>query len=417
MTENVRATARELVHSSLVELRPAIIALSHDISDNPELAYEEVHAAQWLLDAVAGIPGIRTRHGIGPVETAFTAETGTGGFTVTLCAEYDALPDIGHGCGHNIIASASLGAFLALSRMTETLDITVRLIGTPAEERGGGKVDLLREGAFDGSDIVMMIHPAAGETGFVISPVRASYAYRVTFTGRAAHAAAEPWRGANAMDALTIASTALGLARQQFEPGQQAHGYIVSAGAVPNVIAETAVAEWMIRAYDVDSMARLAAVFTRCIEAGAHAAGTTVAIEPYEHPYTALTADEHLAATFYRNTVELGIPFEYSRDDPRGSTDMANVTNFFPGIHPMLTLGAASPPTHTAAFAEYARGPHGDQAASEGALLLALTAVDVVTDPELRALYLERERPYTRDSGSELGVVVKPYLIAKGKHG
>ena len=246
--------AKQRVRDGISALRSSILDLSHAVHSTPELAYEEVASSRFIADAAAAVPGSRVQVGLGTLPTALLAEVGSGELVVTLCAEYDALPGIGHACGHNIIAASAFGAFAALAPLADELGITVRLLGTPAEEHGGGKIDLLRQGFFDGSHAVLMVHPLHGTIGPVVLRTLASSAYRVTFTGSAAHASAQPWKGVNALDAMTIALTSIGLSRQQLEPGQQIHGFVDRAGDAPNVIPDSATGEWMIRATSMESL-------------------------------------------------------------------------------------------------------------------------------------------------------------------
>ncbi|SEQ79831.1 M20/M25/M40 family metallo-hydrolase [Arthrobacter sp. OV608] len=199
-----------------------VLAFSHRLHDNPETGWEEVKASAWLVEELRAVPNVRVAHGLGKLPTAACAEAGTGTLVLTICAEYDALPGVGHACGHNIIASSALGALIALAPLADELDLTVRLLGTPAEENGGGKIVMLEQGDFDGTHAAMMIHPGNVDES-EMHPFACS-GFAVRYEGRAAHASASPHEGINALDALTVALTAIGLARQQLEPGQQIHG-------------------------------------------------------------------------------------------------------------------------------------------------------------------------------------------------
>jgi amidohydrolase len=409
VSDSVRDSIRAAVRMDLASQRDRTLRVSHTICDLPELAYEENSAVELLCGELRTVAGVRVTQGIGPLTTAFLAETGTGELVVTLCAEYDALPGVGHACGHNVIAAAAFGAFLAVAPHTTKLGITLRLLGTPAEERGGGKVDLLRMGAFDGTHAAMMIHPIQGDVSYVTMPTLASTAFRVTYAGVGAHASAEPWAGANAMDAITLASTAIALARQQLAPGQQVHGYIKEAGSASNIIPDSASGEWMVRAESMDSLRQLSGVAMRCFEAGAHATGTTLSVHRFEHPYSAMTPDHGLAAAFFDNAKESGRSFEMRSESFGGSTDMANVSNYFPAIHPVISLGADAPDIHTAPFAHYARGSAGDTAVDDGARLLALTTIDISLDSSQRTRLLTRPVVDARSAGEELGEPVRPY--------
>lgn len=367
---------------------PRVAAFSHRLSENPELGFEEFQAVQWLAGELASFPGARVQAGLGSLPTALKAEAGNGPLVLTICAEYDALRGLGHACGHNVIAAAALGAFAALAPLAAELDMTVRLLGTPAEENGGGKVLMLEQGDFAGTHAAMMVHP--GDVDEVEMLPYACAGYKVAYHGRGAHASASPWEGINALDAVTVAMTAIGLARQQLEPGQQIHGYVASAGTAPNVIPDRATGEWMVRAHDVDSLARATSVLRRCMEAGAVATGATLEMAQDGPVYAELRTDVEMAALFAANSALLGRPLRPA-GRRGGSTDMANVSHEYPTIHPMLSLGVGCPRIHDSAFADAAASPQGDQAVWDGALAMAWTCVDLATDPAQRRRLLARQ--------------------------
>lgn len=363
-----------------------IVDFSHRLHQNPELGFKEHQAVQWLAAELERVPTARVQVGLGELSTALKAEVGSGELVITLCAEYDALPGVGHACGHNIIAAAALGAFVAIAPLAEQLDLTVRLLGTPAEENGGGKILMLDRGDFDGTHAAMMVHP--GDVDEVEMLPYACAGYRVAYHGRSAHASAQPWEGINALDAMTVALTAIGLARQQLEPGQQIHGCLDGAGTAPNVIPERAGGQWMVRAHDVESLARVTAVLRRCLEAGALAANARLELEQEGPDYAELRTDPVLAQLFADNSAALGRPLgPASRRG--GSTDMANVSHRFPTIHPMISLGRDCPPIHNQAFADAAASATGDRAVWDGALAMAWTCVDLAVDAGYRAELLD----------------------------
>lgn len=373
-----KGAVRETISRSADDL----LHVSHTISANPELSMEEYAASALLVDAVKNLTGIVTSTGFGGLETAFQAEAGTGDLVIAICAEYDALPTVGHGCGHNIIATAALGAFVALAPLADELGTTVRLMGTPAEENGGGKVKLIDAGAFDDVHAAIMVHPAPSDV--VSMNPYASNGIKVRFSGRESHASLSPHEGINALDALTVALTATGLARQQLEPGQQIHTSISEAGGAPNVIPGSASAMWMVRGSTLESLDRVTQVVERCVRAGALAAACEVSIEKKtKGMYSDILIDEELINLYEKNALELGrapapIP------PLGGSTDMGNVSHVVPSIHPMIGLGMPELTLHTAEFAAAAAGPAGDQAALDGAILLAQTAIDFALIPSLR---------------------------------
>ncbi|AMB60550.1 hypothetical protein AWU67_13555 [Microterricola viridarii] len=368
----------------MTSAQDTVLGLHRTIHAHPELGLEEHAAARALVAAVAEL-GFDAELGLGSLPTAVRAEAGSGELVITLCAEYDALPEIGHGCGHNVIAGAAFGAFAALAPLADELGVTVRLLGTPAEENAGGKVTMLNEGAFDGTHAALMVHPA-GEDVPWMDPL-ASGILMVEFTGREAHASAMPWMGANALDAMTIMLTAIGLARQQLEPYQQIHGVIDHAGSAPNVIPGSASGRWMVRAADKDSLQRVVDVVRRCAEAGALAAAVTVSITEGPFRYENLTPDAELTAAYIENLARVGrtaaAPWPKA-----GSTDMGNISQRFPSIHPMLGLGEPGVVIHTPALAALAGSAAGDAAVLDGAILLAATAIDAALTPQLRARLL-----------------------------
>ncbi|MFF3784333.1 amidohydrolase [Streptomyces sp. NPDC001933] len=384
------AELKSLAYGTVEREAASLLALSHRISDHPEIGLQEVHAAAWLLEAVRTVPGVRTEAGLAGMPTSFVAEIGTGELVVTLCAEYDALPGVGHGCGHNIIAAAAVGAFLALAPMAEALDATFRLLGTPAEENEGGKIRLLQAGAFEGTHLAMMVHPGPIDEASM-NPY-ASAVVEARFTGREAHASLAPHEGVNALDALTIALTAIGLARQQLAPGQQIHGTVVDGGGAPNIIPGTTAGLWMIRATDLTSLHEVRERLENCLRGGALAAGCEVYISHDELAYHDLRIDRPLTELYLDNARSVGRnPSGVAARG--GSTDMGNISQVFPSIHPMIGLGDAGLVLHTREFAKAARGPEGDRAALDGARLLSGVAIDACVDSVHRNRLISRAMP------------------------
>jgi amidohydrolase len=247
---DAKAAARQTVDQHGDQL----VALSHRVHAHPELKFEETQSSAWTAGVLSDA-GLPVDFGVYELDTAFTCRVGSGPLHLAICAEYDALPGIGHACGHNIIAATAVGAGMALAPLVDDLDMTVTVIGTPAEEGGGGKVYLLERGAFEGVHASMMVHPAPLED--VRPRVSAVSHFRVRYTGRESHAAAAPELGINAGDAFTVAQTAIGLLRQHLRPGNQVHGVITHAGDVPNVIPAHAEGVWMTRARTLDELAEL----------------------------------------------------------------------------------------------------------------------------------------------------------------
>lgn len=362
-------------------LSDRLLAFSHRLHSQPETGLKEEKAAAWLVEELSGVEGIRIQHGLGSLPTAVRAEVGNGPLVAVICAEYDALPVLGHACGHNIIASAGLGAFLALAPVADELGLTLRLLGTPAEETVGGKVIMLRQGDFDGSHLAVMVHPANRNESSMLA--YACVGLNVTFSGKAAHASDEPYKGVNALDAMTVAMTAVALARQQLEPNQQMHGIITSGGQASNIIPDHIAGEWMVRADSLESLDRVKERWRRCFEAGALATGATVEISENGEVFTDMLPHPGLTAAYVANAAGLG---HHCNDSGvlNGSTDMGNVSHYVASIHPMISVGDDGPDGHTHEFALAAASPGGDKAALDGAKALAATIIDAALDRDLR---------------------------------
>lgn len=368
---------------------PELIELSHSIHSEPELAFEEHRSAAKVCELLAS-HGFEIEFGVADMPTAFTATYGSGELTIGICAEYDALPEIGHACGHNIIAASAAGAAIALAPVADRLGITVRVLGTPAEESGGGKVLMLERGVFDGVAAALMVHPGpfdiVGATSLALSDIA------VRFDGRAAHASAAPEWGINAGDAVTISQVAIGLLRQHLAPGQQLHGIVSDGGLAPNIVPGHAELLYYLRAHTSESLAALTAKAYACFEAGAVATGCTHEIRTVSPTYTELTPDPWLVAQFRSEAEAIGrtpLAPELEGFRPLGSTDMGNVTNVLPGIHPVIGLDSAGAVTHQPEFAAACITPSADKAVLDGAKLLARTAVRAALDPEVRARLLD----------------------------
>jgi amidohydrolase len=375
-----KATCR----SSVERYADALVGLSRSIHAEPELAYREHRSAAKVAD-LAEREGFLVERGVGGLDTAFTATYGSGDLVIGLCAEYDALPEVGHACGHNIIAASSTGAAIALRDVADELGVTIKLVGTPAEESGGGKVQLLEHGVFDGVGLAMMVHPAPYEA--VAPPSLAIVDLEVQYTGRASHAAAAPELGVNAADALTIAQVAIGLARQHLEPKQMVHGIVTHGGAAPNIVPAKAAGQFYLRAADHESLQRLIYRIEGCFTAGAVGTGCTHEVRSISAEYQELAPDPWLADAYRAAVTELGRAPMSPQDELlrlTGSTDMGNVTRALPGIHPSIAIDCGDAVNHQPEFAAACATPSGDRAVLDGALALAWTAVAAATDPAQR---------------------------------
>ena len=373
------AEAKRRVCDEIDRLAPELLDVSHRIHARPELCFEEHHAHDLLTEVLADHGLAVQRHAYG-VDTAFEARAGTGdGPLVAMVCEYDALPGIGHACGHNIIAASGLGAGLALASMAGETAGRVAVVGTPAEEGGGGKELMLRQGAFSDTDAAMMVHPA----NYELSVFHAVAVHRLTarYTGAAAHAAAAPEKGRNALDAAVLGYNAVAALRQHIRHDERIHGVFTDGGAKPNIVPVTAAAEWYVRSTNLTSLETLKERVAACLQAGADAAGCEVEIEWADPAYADMNDNPTLLDRYLANLGTLG---RTVTADPGarvvGSTDMGNVSYVVPSIHPMIKVAPDDVVIHTPDFAEYARGPSGDAAVLDGAKVLAMTALDCWLD-------------------------------------
>ncbi|GAA0526338.1 amidohydrolase [Saccharopolyspora subtropica] len=378
--EDPSADLRARCRESVQRHEPELVALSRSIHAEPELSFAEHRSAAKVADLLDA-HGFAVRAPVADLDTALVAESGSGELVVGICAEYDALPEVGHACGHNIIAAAGVGAALALADVADDLGITVRLIGTPAEETGGGKVLMLQRGVFDGVAMAMLVHPGPEEicrpTSLAITDLE------VRYTGRAAHAASAPELGRNAADALTVAQVSIGLLRQHLEPQQMVHGIVTNGGAAPNIVPAYTAAVYNLRAAEAASLQRLENRIRACFEAGATATGCEHEVVQISPVYAELSPDEWLSEAYRRAITELGRePLDRGEEQSRviGSTDMGNVTQHLPAIHPMIAIDCGDAVNHQAEFAAACATPAADRAVIDGALAMAWTAVAAALD-------------------------------------
>lgn len=370
--------------------RDELIGLSHSIHAEPELAFAETRSVAKVIEPLAA-RGFEIETGVADLPTAFRASYGSGELTVGLCAEYDALPEIGHACGHNIIAASTAGAALGLAEVADALGITVVVLGTPAEESGGGKILMLERGVFDDIAMAMMAHP--GPYDIVGARSLALADLSVVFHGREAHASAAPEQGRNAGDAVTVAQVAIGLLRQHLRPGQQLHGIVGDGGVAPNIVPGRAELLYYLRAADSASLGELMRRASDCFEAGALATGCTHDIRTLAPTYTELTPDPALLSAYREQIAGLGrtpIAPELEAQRPLGSTDMGNVTNVIPGIHPVIGIDADGAVTHQPGFAAASVNASADRAVIDAATALARTAIAVAGDALHRDRLLQR---------------------------
>ncbi len=370
--------------------RDDLLALSHDLHAHPELAFAETYSAARVAEVLAAA-GFVVEPGAYGVPTAFEAVYGSGDLRLVLCAEYDALPGLGHACGHNVIATITTGAALALRTVADEIGITVVVLGTPAEEHGGGKVKLLRAGAFERATMSAMVHPAAGtfDISAADAVTQAVDRFDVTFTGRAAHAAAAPEHAINAASAATVAEVAIGLLRQHIPDGVRLAAVTTASGTVTNIVPGEARMSLEVRSRDIDEMLSVKRRLLACVEGAAIATGCTWEQHRAEPRYLPLVQDPTLATAWDQAIVRRERVFGPPHGSG-GSTDMGNVSQVVPSIHPMLAIHGAGGPPHTIEFAAAAASPEGDACALVGAAALAATVVAVACNDDARADLLRR---------------------------
>jgi amidohydrolase len=377
-----RAKAR--IDAASAELRE----VSLSIHGTPELNFEEHHAHAVLTDYLEK-QGFRVDRGAYGMPTAFKAVAGSGSPTIAVLCEYDALPGIGHACGHNLIAISGLAAGLALKEVLGDDHGTVLVLGSPAEEGGGGKIVLIEQGAFEGVDAAMMLHPSPRDSAYM--NVLAIDHVKVEYFGHNAHAAAAPWEGINALDALIQGFNAVGLMRQQLLPADRVHGVITHGGLKPNIIPDYTAAEFYIRSRNRGELEVLRKKIYGCFEGAAVSAGCTAKIAPPEgqRSYSDMIANDVLAEAYTENLSHFGLKLPGKQQvlsGPGGSTDMGDVSYVVPSIHPMfgipVTPGAGN---HTPGFTACAATEEAHANTLRAAKALAMTALDAYTRPDLLA--------------------------------
>ncbi len=395
------------------DMRADLLEASHAIHQKPELAFEERFASDLLASRVeaAGLPITRGAYGL---ETAYLSSFGDGSAPeVAILSEYDALPVIGHACGHNIIATAGLGAALALARLGGKIKGRVRYIGAPAEEGGGGKELMARQGAFDGVDAAMMVHPAGLDLRTMPSLCVSDVS--VVYHGRSAHASAMPHEGLNALDGVITAYQAVAQLRQHIRSDERVHGIITEGGYAANIVPERAAARFYVRAGRLDALMRLRERVEACFDAGARATGTRAALQwqPYV-AYLDVKHNEPLTRIYEETAVSLGremFPVEKIPPAFAGSTDMGNVSHRVPSIHPMISCAPPSVVIHNPEFARHAVSEAGDLAVLDGAKCLVSVAISYFCDGGLRD---EVGEDFARTASQSRKVVE---MVGGDKHG
>ena len=386
------AGTKEAARAAVDAARDELTALSRRIHANPELGYEEEQASGWLEETLDAA-GFAVEPDICGLPTAFRATKGSGPLHIVVCAEYDALPGIGHACGHNIIAATAVGAGIGAAAVADDAGLTVTVMGTPAEEvlRSGGKIRLLEGGAFESAHAAMMTHPAPWDVA--LWPIVAASFFEVHYEGKAAHASGFPEHGVNAADALTIAQGAIGLLRQHIRSTDRVHGIVTHGGDAFNIIPAHASADYAVRAITLDDLTEVYEKVMRCFEAGALATGSRLSVIGGDRPFAHLEHDLEMAAAYQRNAERLGrrfpAPGESSPATPV-STDMGNVSLAVPSIHPAIGIDSLPAVNHQPEFAAACATPAADQALYDGAVAMAWTMLDMAETPALRERLLAR---------------------------
>ena len=367
------------VRDSVELQKQQLIQLSLDIHDNPELGFKEENASAWLTSYLED-SGFHIERDIANLATAFRATYGQGSPRIALLAEYDALPKIGHGCGHNIIAAAAVGAGVASKCVIDQLGGSVVVLGTPAEEVFGGKIDMVKAGIFQEIDAAMLVHP--NTRNMPTEEALACSSLEVEFFGRPAHAAGQPHRGINALDAMILAFTSINSLRQHIRGDARIHGIITDGGEAPNIVPAHSAAVFLVRALDDDYLAELKNKVLNCFTGASIAIGARLEYRWKDKTYAPMKNNMTLAGLFKQNLESLGRQVEAF--DPRfgmGSTDMGNVSQVVPSIHPTIAIAPPGVLIHTPEFAAAAASETGHKGLLDAAKAMAMTVVDILGQP------------------------------------
>ena len=377
MTKIDIAQMKQQVCADIDSRSADLIFISHEIHAHPELNFEEKFAHEILTQYIADSK-LKVDRSAFELDTAFDVSVrGGNGPTVAVICEYDALPGIGHACGHNIIATAGLGAGVALSAVAELCGGNLRLMGTPAEEGGGGKVEMARKGAFKNIDAAMMIHPS--DQDLARMNAIAIQQLFVRYQGLAAHAAVSPDKGKNALDAAVLGYMNVAAMRQHIRPTERMHGIFTKAGEKPNIVPREAEMDWYVRSDTIETLQPLKARIAKCLEAGAMAADCTISFDWQKNTYADLVDNLPLLTSYVQNSAQLGrdLTTDLLPGTGGGSTDMGNLSYLVPSIHPMLQVAPHGVSLHSAQFAEFTASKDADKAVLDGAKIMAMTAIDM----------------------------------------
>ena len=364
------------VKDSVESQRQQLIQLSLNIHDNPELGFKEEKASAWLVSYLED-SGFHVERGIAGLATAFRATYGQGNPRIALLAEYDALPKIGHGCGHNIIAASAVGAAVASKPIIDQLGGSITVLGTPGEEVFGGKIDMVKAGIFKEIDVAMLVHPEV--RNMPTEEALACSSLEVEFFGRPAHAAGQPHRGINALDAMILAFTSINSLRQHIRGDARIHGIITDGGEAPNIVPAHSAAVFLVRALDDDYLAELKDKVLNCFTGASVASGARLEYRWRDRTYAPMKSNMTLAELFKQNLESLGRQVETC--DPHfglGSTDMGNVSQVVPSIHPTIAIAPREVVIHTPEFAAAAASEAGHEGLMDAAKAMAMTVADII---------------------------------------
>ena len=384
------------VISEIENYRDELKELSLRIHRNPEIAFQEEKAATWLTDYLKK-KGFSIEKGICGLATAFRAGYGKGKPVIALLAEYDALPKLGHACGHNIIATSAVGAGIAAKLAVDEFGGTVQVLGTPGEEMYGGKVYMVRKGAFKNVDAAMMVHPAGLNTA--ATKFLACQTLEVEFFGRPAHAAARPEVGINALEAMLMSYAAINSLRQHIKDSARIHGIITDGGEAANIVPAHTAGHFIVRAAEDSYLDELKERVLNCFMGAATATGAKLKYKWGEARYAPLRNNFTLARMFRKNLQSLGRRVHLV--DPRigiGSSDIGNVSRVVPSIHPLIAIASARAVTHSPQFAETAASEAGMRGLIDAAKALAMTVVDLVAEPTM-LVKVKKELEQDKESG------------------
>jgi amidohydrolase len=372
---------KEGIKDELETRRNELVRLSLNIHNNPELGFQEVKASSWLSDYLEG-NGFYVERGVAGLATAFRATYGKGKPKIALLAEYDALPEIGHGCGHNIIAASAVGAGVASKIAVDNLGGSIIVLGTPGEESLGGKIDMVNAGIFDNVDVAMMVHPST--LNIAMERMLACITLEVEFFGKAVHAAVVPSEGINALEAVILSFNSINSLRQHIKEKARIHGIITDGGATPNVVPAHSAARFLIRAPDYGYLEELKGKVLNCFKGASLASGARLEYSWGDKVYAPLKNNVMLARLFGENLESSGRHIDvFDLQIPLGSTDMGNVSQVVPSIHPMIAIAPPQVSLHTVEFVAAAASEAGHQGLLDAAKAMAMTVVDIIKQPEV----------------------------------